>query len=119
VARKHKREQLPERVERDTAESGAVGAHLGHSVDRGLVGAGRTKVDMGGGRTRFDEPDLNSGGALGPEGTRADMRRRPADQIRDAEDHHSRHPEQLGLGGGDPGYTAEEDDEGSQGLARR
>jgi hypothetical protein len=119
VAGKRRGAKRRERVERDTAESGAPGAHLGHSAARGLVGEGQVKVDTGRGRTSFDEEDTSAGGALGPEGTRADMNRPIADRIRDAEDHTSRHPEQLGLGPGDPGYTAEEDDAGTDELARR
>lgn len=105
-----KRQRLPEEVRRDKAAGAATGGHLGHAVDRGLVSGG-TSVDMGHGRTSFRQDDRSAGGALGPEGTETDLNRPMGDQIRDAEDRHSRHPETLGLGGGDPGYTAEEDDQ--------
>jgi hypothetical protein len=87
-----------------------MGGHLGHSVDRGFA-SGNVKVHMGQGRTSFAEDDHSAGGALGPEGTETDMNRPMRDQIRDGDDRHSRRPETLGLGGGDPGYTAEEDDD--------
>ena len=106
------RAKVPEDVRRDQVGGSATGGHLGHSVDRGLLGgSGERRVDVGHGRTSFREDDRSAGGALGPEGTDTDMNRPMADQIRDGEDHHSRHPETLGLGGGDPGYTAEEDDQ--------
>jgi hypothetical protein len=108
VAGKRK-QKLPDGVRRDKAAGGATGGHLGHAVDRGLVSGG-TRVDMGQGRTSFGQDDASAGGALGPEGTDTDMNRPVREQVRDAEDRHSRHPETLGLGAGDPGYTAEEDD---------
>jgi len=105
VAGKRRAAKVPDRVKDDTVEQ--MGGHLGHSVDRGF--ASNVKVSMGSGRTSFREDDRTAGGALGPEGTETDLNRPMADQIRDAEDRHSRRPETLGLG--DPGYTAEEDDE--------
>jgi hypothetical protein len=104
--------KVPEDVRRDEVGGAATGGHLGHSVDRGLPGgSGARRVDVGHGRTSSRDDDRSAGGALGPEGTDTDLNRPIGDQVRDAEDRHSRHPETLGLGAGDPGYTAEEDDE--------
>jgi hypothetical protein len=108
VAGKRRDQKLPKDVRSDTADK--MGGHLGHSASRGFA-QGNVKVHMGQGRTSFRGDDSSAGGALGPEGTETDMNRPIADQIRDADDRHSRRPETLGLGGGDPGYTAEEDDE--------
>ena len=111
MAGKRSKQKLPEKVRRDRVDK-AIGGHLGHSTERGLLGGGGDRrVDMGHGRTSFREEDTSAGGALGPEGTDTDLNRPAGDLIRDAEDRHSRHPETLGLGAGDPGYTAEEDDE--------
>jgi hypothetical protein len=104
--------KVPADVRRDQAGGPATGGHLGHAVDRGLLGgSGERRARVGHGRTSFRAEDPSSGGALGPEGTDADLNRPMADQIRDGEDRHSRHPQTLGLGAGDPGYTAEEDDQ--------
>lgn len=104
----------PER-ERDTMESGATGAHLGHDATRGMTGSGgedgEVRFSQGHGRTsERDEVGAGSGSDLGLEGIRGDVHADTTVSVRDVEGDYRPDPAARGLGPGDPGYLAEEDD---------
>jgi hypothetical protein len=94
---------------RDTMGGGDLGAHLGSEVGRGLTGGdlptdahasqghGRTSTSQG----RLERDDMTRETA----GDDAGLRTVGPGIISDE-------PAVLGMGAGDPGYTAEEDDDG-------
>lgn len=105
----------------DRVKTGGVGAHLGESVDRGLTGGRGLGVKaVVGDNVPTEGAGDASGGDLGLEGaTRAGLavqneeERSPDYPRRPDASEGSDSPRVLGMGAGDPGYTAEEDDEGT------
>ena len=102
-----------------------VGKHLGNDVGRGMTGGeANLRARVGGGRTSWG--DDASGADLGLEGV--ERRGLSAQQGRERSADYPRRPfpsegssspADLGMGTGDPGYTAEEDDQGSGRLPRK
>jgi hypothetical protein len=102
-----------------------IGKHDGNDVGRGMAGGqAGLRTSLGGGRTSWGED--GAGADLGLEGVErrglaaqqgdersADYPRRPFPS------EGSSIPADLGMGSGDPGYTAEEDDRGSGWLPRK
>jgi hypothetical protein len=110
----------------DRVKRGGIGAHLGESVERGMTGGQRHTLPTVVGDEVTSERPNDAEGDLGLEGPdraglaaqedeerSADYPRRP----RSSEGTDS--PRALGMGPGDPGYTAEEDDEGDGRLPRK
>lgn len=101
---------MPRDRARDTMGKGDLGAHLGSEVGRGMTGGdvptdvhanqghGRTSTSQGQ-TARDDITRETAGDDLGPRVVGPGII--------------SGDPAVLGMGKGDPGYTAEEDDEGT------
>ena len=103
----------------------AVGRHFGNDVGRGMTGGeAGLRASVGGGRTSWN--DDGAGADLGLEGperrglSAQQGRERSADYPRRPfPSEGSSSPADLGMGAGDPGYTPDEDDQGSGRLPRK
>jgi hypothetical protein len=100
---------------------------FGNDVGRGMTGGGKggdVSASMGTGRTSWGDDDAGTDLALEGASRRGldtqDGRERSADYPRRPfPSEGSSSPTDLGMGAGDPGYTAEEDDRGTGKLPRK